>query len=68
MCGIAGYIGDELCQEIGMSMVRQIRHRGPDHQEARVYEAQVNAIERSRFYSQEHIINMWEELFRKTIK
>ena len=40
MCGIAGYIGDELCQEIGMSMVRQIRHRGPDHQEARVYEAQ----------------------------
>lgn len=40
MCGIAGYIGNELCQEIGMAMVRQIRHRGPDHQEARVYEAQ----------------------------
>lgn len=36
--------------------------------EAYRLEVQRKAIERSRFYSQEHIINMWEELFRKTIK
>lgn len=36
--------------------------------EAYRLEVQRKAIQRSRFYSQEHIINMWEELFRKTIK
>lgn len=36
--------------------------------EAYRLEVQRKAIQRSKFYSQEHIINMWEELFRKTIK
>ena len=33
--------------------------------EAYRHEVQVNAIERSRFYSQEHIVRMWEEVIGK---
>lgn len=40
MCGIVGYIGGELSQAIGLAMAEQIKHRGPDHQEARVYQEQ----------------------------
>ena len=40
MCGIGGYIGGKLSQSIGLAMADQIKHRGPDHQEARVYQEQ----------------------------
>lgn len=40
MCGIAGYISDILSLEIGKRMAQAVRHRGPDHQDARFYEDQ----------------------------
>lgn len=35
--------------------------------EALRHDIQIHAIERSKFYSQENIVNMWEELLRKII-
>ena len=35
--------------------------------EAYRHEVQVNAIERSKFYSQEHIVRMWEEVIGKVV-
>lgn len=48
MCGIAGYIGGELSQAVGLAMVNQIKHRGPDHQEARVYQEQECVLAHAR--------------------
>lgn len=40
MCGIAGYISNQLSQEIGYQMAIAMTHRGPSHQGAMVFESQ----------------------------
>lgn len=40
MCGIAGYISNQLSQEIGYQMAMAMKHRGPSHQGAVVFENQ----------------------------
>lgn len=38
MCGICGYIDNQtLSREIGMKMVMQMKHRGPDCQDVKIY-------------------------------
>lgn len=37
MCGICGYIDEKLSLETTTEMVAMMKHRGPDHQEARNY-------------------------------
>lgn len=37
MCGICGYIGSQLSQEVGTQMVMSLKHRGPDNQSVRMY-------------------------------
>ena len=38
MCGICGYIGNNLNRETGMAMVMTMHHRGPDYQDVKIYE------------------------------
>ena len=40
MCGIAGYISDKLSQETGYKMAMAMKHRGPSHQGAVVFQQQ----------------------------
>lgn len=40
MCGIAGYISDSLSHEVGYNMAMAMKHRGPSHQGAVVFERQ----------------------------
>lgn len=48
MCGIAGYISDSLSQEIGYDMAMAMRHRGPSHQGAVVFEQQQCVLAHAR--------------------
>ena len=48
MCGIAGYISDSLSQEIGYKMAMAMKHRGPSHQGAMVFEQQQCVLAHAR--------------------
>lgn len=48
MCGIAGYISDSLSQEIGYDMAMAMKHRGPSHQGAVVFEQQQCVLAHAR--------------------
>jgi asparagine synthase (glutamine-hydrolysing) len=37
MCGICGFIDKTLSGDVAMRMVATLKHRGPDHQETKVY-------------------------------
>lgn len=37
MCGICGYIGKQLSAELAIDMVKAMKHRGPNHQETRLF-------------------------------
>lgn len=37
MCGICGFIGNNLERETGMAMVMTMHHRGPDYQDVKIY-------------------------------
>ncbi len=48
MCGIAGYVSNEISQEIGYKMAIAMKHRGPSHQEAMVFERQQSVLAHAR--------------------
>lgn len=49
MCGICGYLDkNTLSKEIGMQMVMQMKHRGPDCQDVKVYPEQNSLLGHAR--------------------
>ena len=48
MCGIAGYVSNEISQEIGYKMAIAMKHRGPSHQGAMVFERQQSVLAHAR--------------------
>ena len=57
MCGIAGYISNQLSQEIGYQMAIAMKHRGPSHQGAVVFDEQHCVLAHARL----SIIDLSEE-------
>lgn len=56
---VCNSLGAGGAERVGVNLANGFAHHG--------HEVQVNAIERSKFYSQDHIVRMWEEVIGKVV-